>query len=144
MAAVRILVACYRFTTNKTIRQCTRIMPWPVAIAVAFVHGKAMCDSCQVGMPPHIPLLAADTRSIKFDAQKQSIIAVPITPPLELLIQIPQHLVNGQRKYCYLTVAGDFTPLARQIRQAPSSDTMHGPTGVRGVHAVPNSLHSFG
>ena len=32
---------------------------------------------------------------------------------------------------------GARTPLAHQIRQAPSSDTMHGPMGVRGVQARP-------
>ncbi len=32
---------------------------------------------------------------------------------------------------------GARTPLDHQMRQAPSSDTMHGPMGVRGVHARP-------
>jgi hypothetical protein len=32
-------------------------------------------------------------------------------------------------------------PPAHQIRHAPSSETMHGPTGLRGVHAVPYDLH---
>ena len=36
------------------------------------------------------------------------------------------------------------TPFAHQMRQAPSSDTMHGPTGCRGVQASPYRRHSFG
>ncbi len=36
MAVARIVVACYCFTTNKTIRQDTRILPWLVAIADNF------------------------------------------------------------------------------------------------------------
>jgi hypothetical protein len=36
------------------------------------------------------------------------------------------------------------TPLAHQMRQAPSSDTMQGPTGLRGVQAFPYKAHSFG
>ena len=36
-----------------------------------------------------------------------------------------------------LASRGVRTPLAHQIRQAPSSDTMHGPIGVRGVQARP-------
>ncbi|MFM8332464.1 MAG: HD-GYP domain-containing protein, partial [Candidatus Methylumidiphilus sp.] len=35
------------------------------------------------------------------------------------------------------TAAGLRTPAAHQIRQAPSSETMHGPTGLRGVQAEP-------
>ena len=67
-----------------------------------------------------------------------------ITPTFRIVIKNFLILLMNGRRYCYLTVAGDFTPPARQMRQAPSSDTMHGPTGVRGVQAVPNSLHSSG
>ena len=35
-------------------------------------------------------------------------------------------------------------PPAHQIRQAPSSETMHGPIGFLGIQALPNSLHSLG
>ncbi len=42
------------------------------------------------------------------------------------------------------TICKDFhadiyflTPAAHQIRQAPSSDTMQGPTGLRGVQGEP-------
>jgi len=51
-------------------------------------------------------------------------------------------LLSGNRDP--YTVEQDFTPLARHILHAPSSETMHGPTGVRGVQAVPNSLHWSG
>ena len=37
----------------------------------------------------------------------------------------------------HLAPAGLRTPLDHQMRQAPSSDTMHGPIGVRGVQARP-------
>ena len=33
--------------------------------------------------------------------------------------------------------ARSLTPAAHQMRQAPSSETMHGPTGVRGVQGDP-------
>ena len=40
--------------------------------------------------------------------------------------------------------AGSRTPLAHQMRQAPSSETMQGPMGWRGVQARPYRWHSFG
>ena len=36
------------------------------------------------------------------------------------------------------------TPDDHQMWQAPSSDTMQGPIGVRGVHVLPNNTHSSG
>lgn len=40
--------------------------------------------------------------------------------------------------------AGSRTPPAHQMRHAPSSDTMHGPMGVRGVQAAPYKPQSVG
>jgi len=57
-------------------------------------------------------------------------------------------VVSDMEKWCELRTDGkasDFqslfaqarTPVLHQIRQAPSSETIQGPTGVRGVQALP-------
>ena len=63
MAVARIVVACYRFATNKTIRQGTCILPRLVAIADTFVHGKAMCHINQAGISLEVSLRAYFSQS---------------------------------------------------------------------------------
>ena len=56
----------------------------------------------------------------------------------------PQRAVYDAARARFVRSAGSRIPPDHQMRQAPSSETMHGPMGWRGWQAAPNSRHSFG
>ncbi len=61
------------------------------------------------------------------------------------VVHLPAQTVAGATLIFHPgTSARSLIPLAHHILHAPSSDTMHGPIGLRGVQAAPYSLHSFG